>query len=187
MQGWDLVGLYWCIIGMMHEQGGYLNNDIDSLAFALRTNNERITLLLRSDLFKIDDNKITSDRVLLNLFEMKKRSHKARESIQSRWNKEVIEDTNVLRTNNDSNTKKRKEKKRKDILKARPTIDEIRAYCTEIKSPIDPDNFFHTYESQNWIKANGLPVLNWKSTIRTWENRKKKEGNANGPDTRRML
>ena len=56
----------------------------------------------------------------------------------------------------------------------RPTIEEVRAYCLEIKTTIDPDLFFNNYESQGWIKANGRPVLNWKSTIRTWHARDNK-------------
>ena len=57
----------------------------------------------------------------------------------------------------------------------KPTIEEVRAYCLEINSPVDPDYFFNNYESQGWIKANGMPVLNWKSTIRTWEKRDQKK------------
>ena len=55
----------------------------------------------------------------------------------------------------------------------RPTIEEVRAYCLETKSTVDPDHFFNNYESQGWIKANNRPILNWKSTIRTWEKREK--------------
>ena len=54
-----------------------------------------------------------------------------------------------------------------------PTLDQVKAYCLERKSPIDPETFFHTYEGSGWVKANGLPVLNWKSTIVTWEKKEK--------------
>lgn len=56
----------------------------------------------------------------------------------------------------------------------KPSLEEVRAYCQEIKTDIDPDFFYNTYESQGWIKANGQPILNWKLTIKTWENRNNK-------------
>ncbi len=64
-----------------------------------------------------------------------------------------------------------------------PSLDEVRAYCKERKSHIDPETFFHTYEGSGWIKANGLPVLNWKSTVVTWEkkNPSANKGQLNAP------
>lgn len=64
-----------------------------------------------------------------------------------------------------------KGRKRKFI---KPTIEQVKQYCLKIKSKVDPDFFWHNYESTGWIKANGQPVLNWKSTIRTWEIRNKR-------------
>ena len=57
----------------------------------------------------------------------------------------------------------------------RPTVEQVRAYCLETKSTIDPDYFFNNYESQGWIKANGMPIQNWKLTIKTWEKRDNKK------------
>jgi hypothetical protein len=56
-----------------------------------------------------------------------------------------------------------------------PTLEEVRTYCKERNSPIDPDLFYSTYESQEWIKANGQPVKNWKATVITWERRDKSQ------------
>lgn len=53
----------------------------------------------------------------------------------------------------------------------KPTLDQVKNYCVEIKSKIDPEIFFHNYESTGWIKANGQKVKNWKSTLKTWEKR----------------
>ncbi len=53
----------------------------------------------------------------------------------------------------------------------RPTIEEVITYCKDTSSSVDGENFFHFYEQSNWIKANGQPVINWKSTIKTWEKR----------------
>ena len=53
----------------------------------------------------------------------------------------------------------------------RPTLDQVKNYCKETGSKIDPEVFFHNYESTDWVKANGQKVKNWKSTIKTWEKR----------------
>src|SRR3990167_9406757 len=79
MQGWDLVGLYWAVIGMLHEQGGDLSNDPDTIAFALRADKERIATLINfNGLFRIKGDKFSCDRVIRNIEERKDKSEKAR-------------------------------------------------------------------------------------------------------------
>lgn len=88
----------------------------------------------------------------------------------------------------------KKEVKRKKIVFNKPTIQQVIDYCKEIKSPVDPEHFYHNYESTGWIKANGQPVINWKSTIKTWEKRnagastsKGYNSGANSEDRRKKL
>ena len=50
-----------------------------------------------------------------------------------------------------------------------PTLEEVKEYCKQRGSHIDPEVFWSTYDSQGWIKKNGLSIQNWKSTIITWE------------------
>ena len=50
-----------------------------------------------------------------------------------------------------------------------PTVEEVKAYCEKRKNNIDPEYFVAYYGSQNWIKANGEPVHDWKLTVITWE------------------
>lgn len=59
--------------------------------------------------------------------------------------------------------------KKKKLLK--PSVEDVIKYCKSINSPIDGEYFWHHYEQTNWIKPNGQRVINWKSTIRTWEKR----------------
>ena len=61
-----------------------------------------------------------------------------------------------------------------------PTLEEVKAYCLERKSPIDPETFFHHYEGADWIKANNKPVVNWKSTLIIWEKKEKPKNIASG-------
>lgn len=55
-----------------------------------------------------------------------------------------------------------------------PSVEEVREYCEQRNNNIDPEYFVAYYASQNWIKANGEPVQDWKQTIITWE-RKERE------------
>lgn len=49
-----------------------------------------------------------------------------------------------------------------------PTLEQVRAYCLERKSAVDPDKFWHHYESTGWISG-GKKVTNWKSSVCYWE------------------
>lgn len=77
-----------------------------------------------------------------------------------------------------ANAETENETETEDEVKAKrsfkkPKLEQIVEYCKEINSSVDPEQFFHNYESTDWVKANGQKVMNWKSTIRTWEKRGK--------------
>ena len=50
-----------------------------------------------------------------------------------------------------------------------PTLEEVKAYCVERGNQVDPERFVDYYASQNWTKANGRKVQDWKACIRQWE------------------
>jgi hypothetical protein len=52
----------------------------------------------------------------------------------------------------------------------KPTIGEVRAYCVEIGSRVDPQAFFDHYESNGW-KVGKNPMRDWKASIRNWGRR----------------
>jgi hypothetical protein len=49
----------------------------------------------------------------------------------------------------------------------KPTIDELGAYIQERGLDVDPDKFWHFYESKGWVVGKS-PMKNWKSAIATW-------------------
>ena len=51
-----------------------------------------------------------------------------------------------------------------------PTIDEVRAYCSERGNFVDPESFISFYESNGW-KVGRNTMVDWKATVRTWEHR----------------
>lgn len=50
-----------------------------------------------------------------------------------------------------------------------PALEEVRAYCRERNSAVDPDRFFEYFETGNWRDSKGQPVKNWKQKFLTWE------------------
>lgn len=55
----------------------------------------------------------------------------------------------------------------------KPTIEEIKQYCSERNNKIDAEYFYDYYESNGW-KVGKNPMKDWQATIRTWERNNKK-------------
>ncbi len=51
---------------------------------------------------------------------------------------------------------------------SKPTVDDVRAYCTERRNSIDPAYFVDYYEARGW-KVGNSPMKDWKAAVRTWE------------------
>ena len=54
---------------------------------------------------------------------------------------------------------------------AKPTADQVRAYCQERHNGINPESFIDFYEARGWKLSKGLAMKDWKAAIRTWERR----------------
>ncbi len=50
-----------------------------------------------------------------------------------------------------------------------PTLEEVRAWCAERGSDVDPLRFFSYYDAGQWIDARGQPVRSWKQKLISWE------------------
>lgn len=88
------LGLYWCVVEILHEQDGYLQiNDCEDVAFALHADAKMLESLLRDfDLFSADATRFWSDSALRRIEERKSRSASAKQSAEKRWR-----DANALR------------------------------------------------------------------------------------------
>lgn len=67
---------------------------------------------------------------------------------------------------------------KKEIYKERfvkPTLEEVKEYCLERNNNIDAQYFIDYYTKIGWVYGkNRIPIKDWKSCIRTWENNNKK-------------
>jgi len=50
-----------------------------------------------------------------------------------------------------------------------PTLDEVKAYCQERNSCVDPNVFYEYFTTGGWKDSEGKPVKNWKQKLITWE------------------
>ena len=80
-------------------------------------------------------------------------------------------------THTKNNKKDKKDKNINNIsrARARPTVDEIQAYCDERLNGIDAQQFFDYYEARGWKYGTGKPMVDWKAAVRTWERNRKSD------------
>ena len=84
--------------------------------------------------------------------------------------------TNKQPTNNQQTTSKQpqtsiisiKEEEKRERAFTPPTLEEVRAYCKERRSSVNPDKFFYHYEANGWIRGK-TKIKKWKMCLHTWE------------------
>lgn len=55
-----------------------------------------------------------------------------------------------------------------NVDRARPTLEDVRAYCAERGNKVDPERWFNYYEANGW-RVGKNPMKDWKAAVRTWE------------------
>lgn len=105
--GVEGIGVYWCIVEMLYEQGGTLPiGSIKDVAFALHVSEELVEGVVRKyKLFKTTKKIFWSESVKKRIDKATEISTKRKESITKRWKSKICGDTNVLQMNNTCNTK----------------------------------------------------------------------------------
>lgn len=58
-----------------------------------------------------------------------------------------------------------------------PTVEEVKAYCTERKNHVDAERFVDFYASKGWIVGK-TKMKDWKACVRTWEKRDDNAGQS---------
>ena len=103
--GMEGLGIYWCIVEMLYENNGKVRLDeIETIAFELRTDSERIgDVLKKFGLFLFRSDYFYSESVNKRLRLRDEKSDKAKESALKRWNTPDKGDANALRTDSDGN------------------------------------------------------------------------------------
>jgi hypothetical protein len=175
-------GLFWALIEELYNNTNVLRLDYETISFDLRCDIDTIKSIINDfDLFVFEGDTFGSLSVERRLNERNEKSAKARESVLKRWNK-LKYNTNVLQTNNDSNTiKEKKRKKNKDeIIKKKISFIDSEIYDkNKFKvafSEWTNDKLAYYYESALTWSNEGNKKIDWIATIRTWANRDEKQG-----------
>ena len=58
-----------------------------------------------------------------------------------------------------------------------PSLEEVKAYCSERGNRIDPQTFIDFYESKGWMIGKNK-MKDWKAAVRTWERKENKPAMA---------
>jgi hypothetical protein len=110
---------------------------------------------------------------------------KNKDNINKRWNKKNTNEYDCIKINtkntdsdsdSDSDNDKKKKINKKEIFKA-PELEDIKNYCSERNSIINPEEFNDFYISKGW-KIGNVTMKDWKAAVRNWERRKQAELSA---------
>ena len=84
--------------------------------------------------------------------------------------------TNSQLTANQQQVKKERKKEinniNNSVAKSKflpPTLDEVKAYCSERNNHVDAERFVDYYSANGWVQGKGKPIKDWKACVRTWE------------------
>jgi hypothetical protein len=116
IKGMKGIGIYWCLIEIMHEQEGMIKKDeINSIAFELQDDeNVIIDILENYELFEIQQYYYCNTRVLQSIGKRIEKSSRGRNNVLKRWKRENIENqeinTTVLQKPYKTDTKEKKER-----------------------------------------------------------------------------
>lgn len=86
--GLEGLGFYWCVIEILHEEGGYIKESrISGIAYDLRIDPDKAEAIVKNyGLFSIKKGKVTAERVLRNLRKRAEISTARKQAANARWN-----------------------------------------------------------------------------------------------------
>jgi hypothetical protein len=104
--GMEGIGVYWCLIEMLYEQGGEIKTeDIETIAFELRIQHELLNSIIKDfNLFKINSKNFYSASVKNRLTTQKNITKKRKEAALRRWKSINKDDANAMQMQCNSNT-----------------------------------------------------------------------------------
>ena len=95
---------------------------------------------------------------------------------------QMIADVPENRESRIENTRnENREEKRASARFTPPSIEEVREYCDERGSGVDPQHFFDYYTANGW-KVGKNSMKDWKAAVRTWESKEKGGSYGQGRD-----
>lgn len=91
-----------------------------------------------------------------------------RQRTSTNVNERLQEQEQEQEKNNNKNNKESVREKQPLKRFTPPTVDEVKAYCSERRNSVDPQRFVDYYTANGW-KVGKNPMKDWQATVRTWE------------------
>lgn len=181
------LGIFWCLVELLWENGGYIPENYKSIAFALRwcKSSDVEKVVKGYNLFQIEDGMITSrsarDRINSKREKFDRVSSARRAAADTRWGRNqskpdanpmqngckpdanaIQSDATNLLTNLHTN---------KDNNNAPTALDILEIFF--FKNMVNPSGeaarFLKHYEERNWTYQDGTPVASWEQAARDWK------------------
>ena len=199
--GWEGYGLFWALVERLSSETNYkMKTEYDCIAFALRTDEDRIKSLIEDyNLFVVEGKYFYSERLNKCMALRDEKSEKARQSVQKRWNKVNKENTNVLHPNNERNTikgnesilnkskvNKSKEDKKKDLEVRKNTFATSVHNFKEFPEKMRKDFISYWVEmnhSKTKMRFQMQKTFENKRRLTTWKNNKFNSNGKSGKST----
>jgi hypothetical protein len=154
------VGIYWEIVERLHGGNGWLDDDMDAMAFALQCDRMTIEKVVKNyDLFIFKNKKFSSKRVKKNIKEREEKSAIARENASHRWNKPHANAMPLHSGRNAIKETKEKERKVKEIDKTAPA--ESGQVMESAKPETDIQKLIRGWKLLNNIPTEGSQSQAW--------------------------
>jgi len=160
--GYEGIGIYWCLIELLYENGGVLQKQYERIAFALRTDKDKIKRIIEDyGLFDFDKN-VSSKSVNQRIKRILNKSEKARKSVMQRWHK-----IHKQQPNNDNTNVLPTYSKRNTIKLNKSKLNKSKESIKENKKPLEED-FEKIGEQFNasvdWVKKEYAEMKDWLLT-----------------------
>lgn len=197
--GLEGYGIYWVLVEMLREQPEYKYPIalIPSIARRYNTQVPKVETVIKGyGLFKIEAEEFFfSESLISRMMPLERKRELAsiagRRSAEKRALNAPIttneRSTDVQQTLNERSTdvqpreeKKEEEKREKKSIFIIPSVDEIKAYCTERNNNIQAQYFYDYNSARGWMVGKNK-MKDWKAAIRTWENNDKQRAEEKKP------
>jgi hypothetical protein len=166
--GW----LWWVLLELLHNHGtgDTLKMDISDISKAALTSNSVVTRVLTELATEFQGQLKLRWKSVGTEIELEIKKFRER---QSNFKSKLISNSFQDHSKTTIQYSTIQEQYKKENIKRKvfipPTLDEIKKYCAERKSPIDPTHWFDYQVSHGWRFNGGRRMSDWQATIRTWE------------------
>lgn len=117
-----------------------------------------------------------------------KHGHKGGRPETPRKPLENPKETPNVNVNVNVNDKKKVNQKKRNFKK--PTLEQVKTYCSKRQNEINAEKFMNYYQANGW-KVGNNPMKNWEAAVRKWEQNdyynNKNEGNKNEKSIKSQL